>query len=93
VQPVSDEFAGANGRCLADQDEESGLEGVFGILPVAQNPFADAQNHWSVPAKQGLEGRPVPAGEERLQQERVGQTVSAVEVGGSAKVPEDGVHS
>ena len=34
---------------LFHQDEERGLEGVFGVVPVGKHATADSQNHWSVP--------------------------------------------
>ena len=46
-----------------------------------------------MPPEQGLESRFVPAGQERPQQVGVGRTIGAGEEGGSAEVPEDGVHS
>ena len=39
------------------QFQERCLEGVLGVLPVAQHPPADAQNHRPVPMHQFLERR------------------------------------
>src|SRR5215831_17414043 len=58
---------------LARQDEEGGLEGVLGVLLVPQQPPARRQHHWSVPAQQFSEGRPVPARDEASQQFPVGR--------------------
>ncbi len=40
---------------LVDQDEEDGLEGILGVVLVAQRRAADAQHHRSVPLDQGRE--------------------------------------
>ena len=56
-QPVADRIAAADGRGLADQQEERRLEGVGRIVRIAQDPPADAQDHRPVPLQQRREGR------------------------------------
>jgi hypothetical protein len=41
---------------LAGQDEEDGLEYVLGMMPVAHELVADAQDHGPVPSHQSGEG-------------------------------------
>jgi hypothetical protein len=53
------------------QDEERGLKGVLGGVPVAEDLLAYAQYHRSMPADQGLEsdlGQVVATGRESRQQ-------------------------
>jgi hypothetical protein len=72
VQPVAQQVGVADRTGLAGQDEEDGLEGVLGMLRVAQDLAADAQHHRTVPAHQrrerGLAGRVAPAGGVPLQE-------------------------
>ena len=56
VQPVAQQVGVADRPGLAGQDEEDGLEGVLGMLHVAQELPADAQHHRPVPADQRREG-------------------------------------
>src|SRR5258707_846203 len=64
VQPVAGVRAPRHRAGLAGQDEEGGLEGVLGVLRVAQHAAAHAPDQRSVPLDQGGEGRLVtPTGE------------------------------
>ena len=56
VQPVAQQVGVADRPRLAGQDEEDGLEGVLGMVMVAQELSADAQNHRPVPRHQRSEG-------------------------------------
>ena len=58
---------------LLDQDEEGGLEGVLGVVGVAQDAPADGQDHRPVPRHQRLEGRRIALGEEAVEELRVGE--------------------
>src|SRR5262249_2405546 len=60
-------------RRLAHEDEEGGLEGVLGVLCVAQDAAANAQHHRPVPHEQGREGGLVVPRHEALEERRVGQ--------------------
>ena len=61
----------------AGQHEEDGLEGVLGMMAVAQELLADAQHHRPVASHQGGEGRlggeGVAAGDEPLDELAVGE--------------------
>ena len=58
MQPAPDRLLPAHGGGPADEDEERGLEGVLGVVLVAQDRAADAEDHRPVPLDQGREGRP-----------------------------------
>src|SRR5262249_26402769 len=73
---------------LAGEDQEAGLEGVLGVLLVAEHPPADAQDHGAVAAHQGLEGRLVAAAQEPLQELAIRQAAQR----GPAQVAENAVH-
>ena len=73
VQPARQGVSSPDRAALLDQDQEGRLEGVLGIVRVAQDPPADAQDHRSVPPHQRLEGPGVPLGEETLEELRVGE--------------------
>ena len=38
-----------------EEDDERGLERVFGVLPMSKNPSADPKHHRAVPSKDLLE--------------------------------------
>ena len=67
VQPVADHLPRRDGRRLADEDEEGGLEGVLGVV-VAQQAAAHAPHHRAVPLDEGGEGRLVAALDEAAEQ-------------------------
>ncbi len=64
IEPVAQQLGVADRASLLGQDQESGLEGVLGVLDVAEELSADAQDHRPMPAHQrregGLAGRVVP---------------------------------
>ncbi len=68
VQPVADGPPGQKPRGLADQDQESGLEGVLGVVAVFQDALTDSKDHPSMAAHQCREGTLVVAGQESIQQ-------------------------
>ena len=68
VEPASDGLAVGDGGGLLGQDEEGRLEGVLGVLGVAEDAAADGQHHRPVPAHQGREGGVVAAGDELAEQ-------------------------
>jgi len=55
VQPVPHRLPAGDGRRLADEDDEGGLEGVLGVV-VAQLAAADAPHHRGVPVDEGGQG-------------------------------------
>ena len=68
VKPVGQKTSVPDRRCLANQDQESRLEGVFNVPGIAQHPAAQAQYHGTMQIDQRLEGGFIPAGEVTLQQ-------------------------
>jgi rubrerythrin len=52
----------------ADEDEENGLEGVVGVVIIAENAAADAEDHRAVATEKGLEGTLVAAAVEAAEQ-------------------------
>src|SRR5439155_23263691 len=89
VQPTADRPAPADGAGLADERQESGLEGVLGILPVAEHSLADTEHHRSVPPDQHLERRLVALSSEALQKLCVGEAAVALPDHQTAQMPED----
>ena len=57
IQPVSQQVGVANRPSLASQNEEDGLESIFGMVSVTQELAADVQHHGPVPRHQGGESR------------------------------------
>jgi hypothetical protein len=89
VQPAGERRAAPERACLPGEGEEGGLEGVLGVLPVAQEPAADAEHHGAVPPDEHLEGGLVAAGGEPF--EEVAVLEAAVRPPGdeTAQVTED----
>ena len=73
IQPAAQHDAAADRAGLLDQDQEGGLEGVLGVVGVAQDAVADAQDHRSVPRHQRLEGRGIAPMDEPLEELGVGK--------------------
>jgi hypothetical protein len=72
VEPTCQGFALPDGRCLAGEDEERRLEGVFGILGLVQHLSAHAQYQRPVPPHESVESGLVPSANERMEQLSVG---------------------
>jgi hypothetical protein len=75
VQPVAERRAAADDGGLLGEDQEGGLEGVLGILVVAQEPFANAQDERPVACDKCGKGRLIPAGAVQLQELVVGPVI------------------
>ena len=79
MEPSAERVVGSQPHCLglSGEDEEDGLEGVVGRVPVARHPAADAQHHRPVAIHQGGERRlgrgDAPAPREPCQQLGVGE--------------------
>ncbi len=56
-QPFADRLAAPDRTRLADQDQERGLEGVVGVVRIAQDHLTDAQDHRPMPFDQRGECR------------------------------------
>jgi hypothetical protein len=48
VQPVGDPLPRPDGRCLLGKNQKGRLKGVLGVMMVADDPVADAPDHWPV---------------------------------------------
>jgi hypothetical protein len=83
VEPLAEPFGLSQAARLLDEYEERGLEGVFGVLVVAEDAPADAEDHRSVPPHQRGERGGIARGDEPLQQVRVGR------VAGHGRLPEE----
>ena len=55
MEPARDRVAPIE-LAAAGQDEERGLEGVLGVVRVAEQPAADAEDHRPMLPHQGREG-------------------------------------
>ena len=82
VEPAPDRFPVADGGGAADEDQEGGLEGVLGVVLVAEDRTADAEDHRPVTLEQG--------GERRLRGlvAAVGEPAQELGVGQAPMVPE-----
>ena len=76
MQPVPTTAREASAAGPADQHQERGLEGVVGVVRVAQDAPADAQHHGSVPAHEDGKGGLVMPGQETLEQLAVRQVAA-----------------
>ncbi len=56
VEPAAERPVHPHRSGLADENEEGGLEGVLGLVGVAEHAVADPPDHRSVPIHQGREG-------------------------------------
>ncbi len=74
VQPAADRLAPADRAGPARQDQERRLRGVLGVVVVAQDLPADAQDHRRMTIDQRRESRLVPMLDESLEQLAVGQS-------------------
>ena len=83
---------GSDRRRLADEDEEGGLEGVLGVVVVAEDTAAHAPDHRAVPPHQGCKSRLVTAAEVVLQQLPIGQPRPIPQKHRPAKVLDDLAH-
>ncbi len=68
IQPGPERIRVADRPGLARQDEEGGLEGVLGVVVIAEQLPADAQDHRAVSRHDGGEGGLITDGREPLEQ-------------------------
>ncbi len=93
VEPAPDRSPVADGGGAADEDQERGLEGVLGVVIVAQDRVADAEDHRPVPLDQDGErpfGDLLGAFSEPAQEFGVGQAADAARVEEHLDIPKDG---
>ena len=53
MEPGPERFADPESASLTDQDQEGGLEGILGIVRVAQDAVTDAHDHRRVALDEG----------------------------------------
>jgi hypothetical protein len=82
VQEARERFGFADGCGLASEDEESGLEHVFGVVSIAQHAATYAVDQWAMPRHQFGEGVLIASSNEALQQPPIirGYTIGLQEV-------------
>ena len=73
VKPAGNRAGRLNGGGSADQDEKCGLKRVFGVLFVAEDTVADAEDHGTVAAHEDRERPLVALLDEAAQKVAVGK--------------------
>jgi hypothetical protein len=68
VQPVGDSFSGPDGERFAGEDQKGRLKGILGVVVIADNSPAHAEDHRAMAPSQGRKGRFVVLVDERRQQ-------------------------
>jgi hypothetical protein len=61
IKPVTQEVAFPKAACLTNEDEKRGLEGILGIVDIAEQAPAQGQHHRSVPGEKDFKRRFVAA--------------------------------
>ena len=92
IEPASQQVGFSECRRLAGQDEEDGLKGVLGVVPVAQDLATDAQDHRPVHRDQGREShllRGVTPGGEPVEELAVGQSGDRAALEERVELPDD----
>ena len=94
VKPVTQQIGVADRSSLAGQNEENGLQRVFGMLHVAQELATDTQHHRTVPAHERCEGSltdwVVPAGGVPVQKLTIGESGDRARLEERLKLPGHG---
>jgi hypothetical protein len=57
VQPVGDPLPRFDGRCFPGENQKGGLEGVLGVVVIAKEPEADAQDYGAMTSDEDFKGR------------------------------------
>jgi hypothetical protein len=68
VKPAGQGVLLADGPSFADQYQERRLKGVFGVVPVAEQPPAQGQDHRPMPLYELGKGGTIPSSDEGFQQ-------------------------
>src|SRR5262249_12258266 len=92
VQPAGDGTFLDDGAGLAGQDEERGLEGVLGVLFLAQETAADAHHQRAVALHEGREGGILTQGGEPAQRLAIAQLAGGLGVNPLAQVLQQRTH-
>ena len=74
VKPRAQALAIADRRRLPEQDQEGGLERIFDIVSLWQDPPAEVEHHGAVPRHDRFECQSVAARREPLEQQAVRHT-------------------
>jgi hypothetical protein len=93
VQPVGNLLPRPDGRRFAGEDQKGRLKGVLGIVMIADDTTADAEDHWAVTTDKGFKGRFVLLVDEGRQQLPIRPPRSILPRHGPAKMPDHHVHS
>jgi hypothetical protein len=88
VEPAGQRRGRADVGRPAGQDQEGGLEGVFSVMHVGQQPSAYPEDHWTVPADHRGKGILIALGDELLEQAGIALLVGVVPVRESSKLAE-----
>ena len=80
----------ADGLGLTDEDQEGRLKGILGVMPIAQQPMADRQDHWPMAVEQDGKGRLFPVAAEPFQELAVAQVRRRLHFSQPAQVKQDG---
>ncbi len=91
VEPVAQQVGVADRAGLARQDEEDGLEGVLGVVSVAQELPANAQHHRAMAGYERGEGGladGIAAGDESIEELAVGQPGDRAAIEQRAELPD-----
>jgi hypothetical protein len=89
VEPAAQRFLPGDRPGLAGEDEEGRLEGVLGVVRVAQHPLADAEHRGPVAPHQGRKRGRVCLAEEARQEIAVREFPSELRTDQSAQVRQD----
>jgi hypothetical protein len=89
MQPIADNLALGQTVRLADEHQECGLEGIVGIVGIAQDAAANAAHHRTMTAHERLESRLIAPMEKRPQELPVGQPRAVRVKCDSVQLPED----
>ena len=88
VKPIGEQFLWLYGRCFAGQNQKGRLKGVLGIVMVANDTTANAEDHRAVAMNEDVKGRFVLLLDEGSQQLPIRLARSVLLGHGPAKMPE-----
>src|SRR5262245_15088392 len=89
VKPVGDHLPRYDRCRLPDEDEEGGLEGVFGVVVIAEDTATHAPDHRTMPMYEGCKSRFFVPADVVLQQLPIGQPRPIAQQHRPAKVRDD----
>jgi hypothetical protein len=92
MEPVDQQFPFADGGRLAEKDKEGGLESVFGIVAIVENPAADTQNHRPMTPDQRFKRCVFSMKQEGFEQLCVCQPIRFLQKGHLPQVTDESAH-